>query len=250
MPTLFFRDLKVLALCCLIVGGCGSNSTEGATQSKTAPSTAAKKASDDSGDSGSSPSNGAAWTCGNYAAGGVDYQSQSAAYLFIGDHPMCADKSKMDQFCKALVTRDGYTVTQDANAAADAAPEIAQSLPEESRDGFMQQHPKHAFEQAMAKCGLKVDDVRAKLVAEAEALIKTDSKEKQFADIGFLMRESPATAEAVWNRECSGRLFPGRQGEGYGTVFKGNPAYEYFCNITSTADRADGPLKFYPKATK
>jgi hypothetical protein len=248
MPNLYFRDLKVLALCCLIVGGCGSKPTEGSTQAESPTPAAAKKADDGSSDSRDSSAGGSGtWTCLNYAAGGVDYQSQSAAYLFIGDHPMCAEKGKVEQFCKSLTTRDGYNLAEEGNVAAEGAPEIAQSLPEESRDAFMQQHPKHSFDQAMAKCGLKVDQVRAQLVAETDASIKAGSKATQDADVAFLIREAPSTAEAIWTRECAGRISQITRGEGLDWDFKGNPNYKFFCNRTSAADNSSSPVKFNRK---
>jgi hypothetical protein len=242
MSTAFSRSLTVLSACCLIVCGCGARPTEGATPKKahaeTQPNaeiTGVDRAADGT----------AAWDCSNYAAGGVDYQALSAAYLFIGVHPMCTDKTKRQDFCKALTAREGFSRTESESAAAEELIGLAQSYPEEARAAYLQQHPKHAFEQAMTTCGLKMDQVRGTLVAEAESSIKAGNKATEGEDVKFLMTESPTTAKAIWARECAGHMSQITVGEGLDWSFKGNPTYAYFCKTTtSDANVAKAGLTF------
>ena len=243
MPASLARHLGVIAVTCLIIGGCGSkpteaaaeakgsnSTTEAATEAKDANSAAAKVSTD--GDS--SGSGGSAWDCTQYAAGGVDYMSQSASYLFIGDHPMCADKDKVQQFCNSIRTRDGFLLLESTIAGAEAAPGTAASLPEEARAAWLDSHPKHAFEKSMEKCGLNADQVRSQLAAEAEAALKAGSQKD--ADVNFLVTEAPTTARVLWARECAGHLIEKSVGEGIDWDFNGNQSYKFFCKSSTNYD--------------
>ena len=241
MPAPVTRFVRLFAVCCLVLAGCGTKPTEGASATKSADATVATaKTPESSGNDGAS-SGGGTWDCTYYPGGGVDYQSQSAAYLFIGDHPMCTDPDKVKDFCATLTKREGFVRAQSDNAAAEGLREVAASLPEESRQGYLAQHPLHGLEQAMAKCGLKLDQVRAQLIAEAEASINSGAAD-QAESTGFLMAEAPAKAEAIWTRECAGHMDQKTVGEGLDWDFKGKPTYKGFC--TSTSDPSTKPVKF------
>ena len=205
---------------------------EAATKAKESP----PAADDDGGSPG----------CSLYAAGVVDAMSQSAAYMFIGNRPMCADAARKRQFCEAINTREGYETVRDGSAAADDAAEIAKSLPEESREFFLQQHPKHSLESAMATCGLKLDQLRARLASDAEAGLRTSDPRRLDADLAFLKRDSPANVQAIWTRECAGHVAARSEGEmGFAIDYKGsNPAYAKFCQRTSKVDNPKAPPAF------
>ena len=219
MPAPVTRFVRLFAVCCLVLAGCGTKPTEGASATKSADATVATaKTPESSGNDGAS-SGGGTWDCTYYPGGGVDYQSQSAAYLFIGD----------------------FVRAESDNAAAEAMREVAASLPEESRQGYLAQHPLHGLEQAMAKCGLRLEQVRAQLVADAEASINSGTADEA-ESTGFLMAEAPAKAEAIWARECAGHMDQKTVGEGLDWDFKGKPTYRGFC--TSTSDPSTKPAKF------
>jgi hypothetical protein len=249
MPTLLSRELGLIAVSCLIIGGCGAKPTGAAPEASASTSAAAPATAPAAAQGDASAADGAPFDCTQHAGGGTDYQLQSAAYLFIGDHPMCTDKAKVQEFCASLKTREGFLLAESANAGAEGAEQIAASLPEESRSAFMLQHPKHAFEQGMEKCGLKVDDVRSQLVAEAEAAIKAGSKTDASGDVHFLVHQAPAKAEALWARECAGHLIEKTQGEGTDWDFNGTASYTVFCKSATNYDSK--PIKFdAPAASK
>ncbi len=230
MRTLFSRNFGTIALCCLIVCGCGSKPTEGATQAQSPTSAAAKKASDGPRESGdASADGGSPWGCESYSGAAVDYQLGSAAYLFIGDHPFCTDKSKLQEFCKTLSTEDGYVLVEHDSAVAESVRETAKSLPEESREAWLSQHPMHSLERAMVACGLKLEKVRDQLIAKGEASANAGKAD----GVQFMINHAPAIAEAIWKRECAGRMAQKSVGEGLDWDYKGNPTYKGFCEGTS-----------------
>ena len=237
------RHLGVIAVTCLIIGGCGSKPTEAAPGVNTSNSATAKanthsdsstsKGKTDT-DSGSSASSGGTFDCGQYAAAGVDYMSQSASYLFIGDHPMCTEKDKVKQFCDSIRTRDGFLLLESTTGTAEAAPGIAAGLPEDARSGWLESHPKHAFEKSMEKCGLNAEQIRSQLAVEAEAALKAGSQKDD--DVNFLVNETPATAGALWTRECAGHLIEKTVGEGIDWDFNGHQTYKFFCKSATNYD--------------
>lgn len=180
--------------------------------------------------------------CSLYGGGVVDAMGQSAAYMFIGQRPMCGDADRKQRFCAALQTREGYDLVREHSDAAEQAQADAKALPEEMRATFLQQHPRHSFEPSFGACGLKLDGVRAKLVAQAEATIQAGKASRQDDELNFLRRESPATVEAIWKRECAGRVQGRSYGElGIGIDFRGNAVYDIFCKRTSKANKAGAP---------
>ena len=184
------------------------------------------------------------------AAPGVDYMSNAAGYLFIGDHPACTSPDDLQKFCAAMRTRVIFQKLEDANLAAESAPEIAATLPEESRAQFIATYPKHVLEQSAQKCGLAVAGIRSQLVAEADAAMKSDSKSDQYYDAQFILAEDPAYAEAMWKRECRGHvklvITHSEAGDRY-DVTGVKPAYADYC--MQVAD-GDGTLFKAPKTDR
>jgi len=243
MCSVYARNLRLIAMCCMVVAGCGSKPTEGASPAKSSASatTAARKVAGTS-DSDGTASDGAPYDCGMYAAGGNDMMSGSAAYLFIGDHPMCTDKDKLKEFCATLTTAKGFLQQEHDSSLAESLQEsVGKSLPEDAREGYMASHPKRAFEQAMVKCGLNLDGVRSKLIDEGEAALNAGRSDDT---ISFFVMKAPARAEAVWKRECAGRMAQKTVGEGLDWDFKGNPKFKGFCQGYS--DSESKPVKFKP----
>ena len=243
MPASLAQHLGVIAVTCLIIGGCGSKPTEAAPGTKASNSATAQANTDSESstskgttdtDSGSSASSGGSFDCGQYAAGGVDYMSQSASYLFIGDHPMCTEKDKVKQFCDSIRTRDGFLLLESTTANAEAAPGVAAALPEDARGGWLESHPKHAFEKSMEKCGLNAEQIRSQLAVEAEAALKAGGQKD--ADVNFLVEETPPVAGALWKRECAGHLIEKDVGESIDWDFNGNQAYKFFCKSATNYD--------------
>ena len=191
------------------------------------------------------PAEAAGQSCSLYGGGVLDATGQSAAYLFIGERPLCADAGRKQRFCGALQTREGYVAVKTGSEEAAQAAETAQALPDEERRFFLRQHPQHALEQAVAGCGLKLDALRAKLVADTQASLQAGHPDRLADDLEFLRKEAPATVEALWKRECAGRVAAESHGElGYGVAFKGNPVYATYCARTTRVDNAKAPPRF------
>lgn len=183
--------------------------------------------------------------CSMYADGVLDVMGQSAAYMFIGARPVCADAGKKKRFCAALQTREGNDTVREHSEAAESAAADAKDLPEEARAAFLQQHPKRSFDQALVACGLKSEQAQAKLVAETQARIQSGKSDTLSEDLEFLRRESPATVDQIWKRECAGRVTGKLHGElGMGVEFKGNPGYAGFCQRTTKVDKDKAPGRF------
>lgn len=246
----FFRlDRSLIAFCCLLMGGCGSQAGEHASKAQPAAAdTAAASAPTRSRKTSPRESDAAPDEadnyCSMYGGGGGDVMSQPAAYLFIGEHPMCADQEKKQDFCKFLATREGYVITKENDDLAGQAGDIAKTLPEESRDFYMRQHPAHALEQAMLACGFKPDQLHSRLVSDAVAAIPGGKAPGVYEDINFLLKESPDTAKGIWTRECGGHMKTTTRGEDIDFDFNGNAAYSIYCQRTTTADNAKAPPKF------
>jgi hypothetical protein len=169
--------------------------------------------------------------------------SGSAAYLFIGDHPMCTDKDKLKEFCATLTTVKGFVQQEHDSSLAESLQEsVGKSLSEEDRVGFMASHPKHAFEQAMVKCGLKLDEVRSKMIDQGEAALNAGRSDDT---IDFFITKAPARAEAIWKRECAGRMDEKTVGEGLDWDYKGNPKFKGFC-VGTSSNLGSKPVKFKP----
>ena len=230
----------------LLATACGAKSNEGAPGPTSKPvatansgvrETRATESQSDASDSGG------AFDCGQYVGQGTDILSLPAAYMFVGAHPMCAEQEKVKEFCSWLATREGFLKTQEVNRNGAEAPEVAKSLPEESRDTYLAHFPKQVFERALQKCGLNLEQQRSKLVAEAESAIAAGAKADTGGDVSFLLEEAPARAELLWKRECDGHYVQKTVGEGYETHFAGGKSsYASFCMGSVNADTI--PPKF------
>ena len=184
-------------------------------------------------------------SCSMYGDGVLDVMGQSAAYLFIGEHPACTDAGRRQRFCEALQAREGYDTVREHSAAADKAAEVAKTLPDEMRALYLQQHPRRSFDLAFPACGLKPEAVSAKLAAEAAAHIQRGQGNGLDEDLNFLRREAPTWVEAIWTRECAGRVTGRLAGElGMDIEFKGNPVYTTYCKRTTKADKEKAPGRF------
>lgn len=186
--------------------------------------------------------------CQMYDAGVLDAGGQSAVYLFIGDRPLCNDAALKQRFCAALQTRLGYDTVRE-RGEQPAPLEIANALEGAERAYFLAQYPPHALEKAIAACGLKHDQVKAKAALDAQANLQAGRLNALDADLNFLRRELPSAIEPLWKRECAGRVSGtercgGGEGRGVCVAFNGIATYESFCKRTTTVDKVNGPGRF------
>lgn len=184
-------------------------------------------------------------SCAMHGDGVVDIMGQSAAYLFIGARPACADAGRKQRFCAALQTREGYDTVREHSLDAEKAVDVARTLPEEMQALYLQQHPRRSLDQAFVACALKPEAVRAKLANDAAANLQVGKSGRVPEDLEFLRREASALIEPIWNRECAGRVTGKSGGElGIGVDFKGNRAFETFCLRTTQVDKDKAPGRF------
>lgn len=172
----------------------------------------------------------------------------SAVYLFIGDRPLCNNPGLKKSFCAALQTRLGYdTVREFGEQPPPLA--IANALDKAERDYLLAQYPPQALEKAIAACGLKHDQVKAKAALDAQANLQAGRMDALGDDLKFLRRELPSAIEPLWKRECAGRVSgtekcTGGEGRGVCVAFNGKPTYDSFCKRTTAVDKANGPGRF------
>ena len=92
---------------------------------------------------------------------------------------------------------------------------------------------------------MSTDQARAGQVAAAQARLRSGNMGSLNEDLELLKKSAPASLEALWQRECAGRVTGKSYGElGMGVEFKGNAAYDAFCKRTSKAERERAPARF------
>jgi hypothetical protein len=241
MPARLNTMMASLVLGTALVTGCGSKSPTGgeanAPAGDTVPAARATAATTSTATSTAAATDGAP-AC-MMLAPGIDMMGNAAGYLFIGDHPACTSPEDLHKFCAAMKTRPIYEKLEDANKGAESAAEVAAGLPEEARATYLATLPKHVLELTAQKCGLSVADLRSKLVAEADAAMKTDKPTDQYSDYQFILREDLGYAEALWKRECSGhvKLVETHSEAGDRFEVKGvSPAYVEYCTQLASKD--------------
>ena len=241
MPTRPHVMIALFILGSIQISGCGSKSP--GTGAATAVAAATADAAENKESSKAAPPDATAPPAGAVpcmvAAPGIDYQGNASGYMFIGEHPACTSASDLQNFCTAMQTRNIFEKLEDADKAAEGAPAIAATLPEESRAQFLGTYPKNVLQLSAQKCGLSMAAIRSKLVAEADAAMKTDNKSDQYTDARFILQEDPAYAETLWKRECGGRVklvvTHSEMGDHF-DVARVNPGYADFCTQSSEGD--------------
>jgi hypothetical protein len=183
-------------------------------------------------------------TCDQGATSGRDYTGNfSSDWYFIGTKPPCPNASSLKKYCTRIQTQDGYlfeATVERMNSDSAWLKEMIAPLEgdDEAKAETIARFPKQSLQKSLQKCGLTGKQVRAKLLAEAEAATKTDAvTNTDFAVIGTW---APDLAMKIWKRECEGHPFtdPADHSESPRTdkYWKSNPRFLNFCLVT-TEDR-------------
>jgi len=190
--------------------------------------------------------------CDQGATSGKDFTGvTSSDWYFIGAKPPCTSAGSLRKYCARLQTLQGYVFEAMAQALNDDPAWVnAMVAPFEGDDdakaAALYSHPKQSLQKSLQKCALNGDQVRAKLVTEAEAATKTDSDSALARDFAVIGLWAPDLAMTLWKRECEGHPFsdPGDRSESPRTdkYWKANPRYLQFC-LSTTAD----PMARRPK---
>ena len=256
MPNRLTLLLSSALVSGLLATACGAKSSDGgsaATAKAAGAATATTSASASAKANRSTESEPAesalGFDCSQYIGQGTDFMSSPAAYLFIGDHPMCAEPEKVQEFCAWLATREGFVNTRAANDVGENAVENTKSMDEDARAAYLAHYPRHVLDQSLQKCGMNLEQQHSKLVAAAEAAINGGTKDDTAGgDVSFFVQEAPDRAERLWKRECEGHYTQKTVGEGYETHFTGGKAsYASFCMGSVNSDTI--PPKFKGSGT-
>jgi hypothetical protein len=193
-------------------------------------------------------------SCDQGATSGKDFTGvTSSDWYFIGAKPPCASAGSLKKYCARLQTRQGY-VSEALVQALNDDPAWVNGVvaPFEGDDDAKAQalysHPKQGLQKSLQKCGLNGDQVRAKLVTEAEAASKTDSGSALARDFAVIGTWAPDLAKSIWKRECEGHPFndPSDHSESprLDKYWKGNGRYQQFCLGTTDDAMARRPKDF------
>ena len=191
-------------------------------------------------------------SCDQGATSGKDFTGvTSSDWYFIGAKPPCTSASSLKKYCARLQTRQGYVFEAMAQALNDDPVWVnglvaAFEGDDEAKAATLYSHPKQSLQKSLQKCALNGDQVRAKLVTEAEVASKADSGPALARDFAVIGMWAPELAMTIWKRECEGHPFldPSDHGESPRTdkYWKANPRYLQFCLSTT-----DGPMAKRPK---
>jgi hypothetical protein len=193
-------------------------------------------------------------TCDQGATTGKDFTNvTSSDWYFIGAKPPCTSAASLKKYCARIQTRDGYVFEATAEAV-NGDPELVGQFTapfeddEKALAAALYSHPKQSLQKSLQKCGLKDEQVRAKLVAEAEAASKTDANAALARDFAVIGMWAPDLAMTIWKRECQGHPFsdPNAHSESppLDKYWKANPHYLQFCEATTDDGLARRPKDF------
>jgi hypothetical protein len=190
-------------------------------------------------------------TCDKGAASGKDIAGvTSSDWYFIGAKPPCTSAASLKKYCARIQTRNGYVFEAIAEAV-NGDPEMVGQFTapfdgdDEALAATLYSHPKQSLQKSLQKCGLKDEQVRANLVAEAEVASKTDANAALARDFAVIGMWAPDLAMTIWKRECQGHPFsdPNAHSESppLDKYWKANPHYLQFCEATTDDGLARRP---------
>lgn len=192
--------------------------------------------------------------CEQGATSGKDFTGASSSdWYFIGSKPPCPYAGSLKKYCARIQTRNGYVFEEMAQALNDDPVWVnGQVAPFEGDDDAKAQalasHPKQSLQKSLQKCGLNREQVRAKLVAEAEAASKTDHDAELARDFAVIGSWAPDLAMKIWKRECEGHPLtdPSDHSESprLDKYWKANPRYLQFCSLTTDDAMGRRPKDF------
>jgi hypothetical protein len=192
-------------------------------------------------------------SCDQGATSGKDFTGvTSSDWYFIGAKPPCTSAGSLRKYCARLQTRQGYVFEAMAQALNDDPAWVnAMVSPFEGDDdakaAALYSHPKQSLQKSLQKCALNGEQVRAKLVVEAELALKTGSGPAPARDLAVIGFWAPDRAMAIWKRECEGHRFsdPGDRSEmTVDKYWKANPRYLQFCTMSTDDPMAKRPKDF------
>lgn len=193
-------------------------------------------------------------TCEKGATSGKDITGvTSSDWYFIGSKPPCPYASTLKKYCAMIQTRRGYVFEELTQAMNDDPARISELVAafegdDDAKAQTLAMHPKQSMKKSLEKCGLNRDQVRAKLVTEAEAASKTDSGGDLSRDFAVVGMWAPDRAMQIWKRECAGHPFsdPADHSEmpRMDKYWKSNPRYLEFCSLTTADAMGKGPKDF------
>ena len=177
------------------------------------------------------------------ATSGKDFTGASSSdWYFIGAKPPCPYAGSLKKYCARIQTRNGYVFEETAQILNDDPVRVKELVEpfgddENAKAQALASHPKQSLQKSLQKCGLNEEQLRAKLVVEAEAASKTDRDadlERDFAVIGSW---APDLAMKIWKRECEGHPFSDptdhREHPRQDKYWLANPHYLQFCSLTT-----------------
>jgi hypothetical protein len=192
-------------------------------------------------------------SCDQGATSGKDFTGvTSSDWYFIGAKPPCTSASSLKKYCARLQTRQGYVFEAMAQALNDD-PALVKGMvdpfegDDDAKAAALYSHPKQSLQKSLQKCGLNGDQVRAKLVTEAELASRTDPVSAVTGDLAVIGMWAPDRAMAIWKRECEGHRFSDPSDRSELTVdkyWKANPRYLQFCTTTTEDPMGKRPKDF------
>jgi hypothetical protein len=193
-------------------------------------------------------------TCDKGATSGKDIAGvTSSDWYFITEKPPCTAAGSLKKYCARIQTRDGYVFEAIAEGVNDDPELVGQfTAPFEDDEkvlaAVIYSHPKQSLKKSLQKCGLKDEQVRAKLVAEAEVASRTDVNPALARDFAVIGMWAPDLAMTIWKRECQGHHFsdPNINTEHpmLDKYWYANPHYLEFCEATTDDGRVQRPKDF------
>ena len=118
---------------------------------------------------------------------------------------------------------------------------------DEAKAAALYSHPRQSLQKSLQKCALNGDQVRARLVTEAELASKADSGSALALDLAVIGFWAPDRAMVIWKRECEGHRFtdPGDRSEmTVDKYWKANPRYLPFCTMSTEDPMGKRPKDF------
>ncbi len=192
-------------------------------------------------------------SCDQGATSGKDFTGvTSSAWYFIGAKPPCSSASSLKKYCARLQTLQGY-VFEAMSQALNDDPAWLQGMvapfegDDEAKAAALYSHPKQSLQKSLQKCALNGDQVRAKLVTEAELASKSGSGSALIRNLAVVAMWAPDRAMAIWKRECEGHRFSDPSDRSEMTVdkyWKANPRYLQFCTTTTEDPMGKRPKDF------
>jgi hypothetical protein len=181
-------------------------------------------------------------SCDKGATTGKDFTGvTSSDWYFIGAKPPCTSANSLKKYCAHLQTRNAY-VFEEMTQAFNEDPALVNQLvapfegDDEAKAQALYSHPRQSLQKSLQKCGLTREQVRTKLVAEAETASKTDLGSALDRDFAVIGSWAPDLAMTIWKRECEGHRFADPRDSSENTVdkyWKANPRYLRFCSLSS-----------------